>query len=116
MAKDGVMPEISDKVLTVLEHKTKTWSDVDHSWQFQASDFLNWFSGRLLLNPEYPNLAIIYADCEVEYLQIEDWFSFVDTGLKNVSVHLFPDAKSGIPDERIFSQVAKIIQESGLKK
>lgn len=116
MAQDGAMPEIQNKVLTVLKHKTKKWDDVNHSWQVRSLDTLQMLAGTILLNPEYPNLAIISADCAVEDFQLEDWFSLASAELDNVTVHVFPNVEPGIPEEKIFYKVTKVIEETEAKK
>ncbi len=116
MAQDGAMPEPQNKVLTVLKHKTKNWSDVSHSWQIRSLDTLQMLAGTILLKPEYPSLAIISADYAVEDFQLEDWFSLTSAELDNIAVHVFPNVDPGIPEEKIFSKVAKIIEESEAKK
>ena len=116
MAQDGAMPETKNKVLTVLKHKTKNWSDVRHSWQVRSLDYLQLAQGKILLDPNYPNLALIYAEWEIEEDQLERWFSLMQEDLDNVVIHFFPNVAPGLPEEKMFSIAAKVISEAEARK
>ncbi len=120
MAKDGAMPETpsgsATKTLTVLKHKTKEWKNVLHHWQVRSLEDLQWAKGKIFLNDQYPDLAIICADYQIDDEQLENWFANSPEELDNIVVHYFPNVPKGVPEEKMFSVASGVISESEERK
>ena len=104
------------KTLTVLKHKTKEWKNVLHHWQIRSLQDLQWAQGKIFLSDKHPNLAIIYADLQIEDAQLENWFANSSEELNNITVHYFPDVPKDVPEEKMFSVTCGVILESEKKK